>query len=158
LDPLGLDKTNGCKSSPRAPRVYFTGVQFSGFLGGPGGNDAGNKGFGKEITYGFAWESGTWNVRRFKSVGVARAEDFPADRVSGINASIGLVLPLSHVNGNFSDFGGEATEESIGLGPVQYTGIETSGGRTGSSGSIGAGLSLSLTRLRTLTTFPGCSR
>jgi RHS repeat-associated protein len=157
LDPLGLDKTNGCKSSPTASRVYFTGLQFSGFLGGLGGNDAGNKGFGKEITYGVGWEAWTWNFRRFKSVGVARAEDFPADRVSGINASIGLVLPLSHINGNFSDFEGEATEESIALGP-QYTRIETSGGRTGHAGSVGPGLALSLTRLRTLTTFPGCSR
>jgi RHS repeat-associated protein len=158
VDPLGLDKTSGCKSSPTASRVYFTGVQVSGFLGGTGGNDAGNQGFGKEITYGLAWEAGTWNFRRFKSIGVARAEDYPADRVSGINASIRLVLPLSHVQGNFSDFEGEAIEESIALGPVQYTGIETSSGRSGSSGSIGAGLSLSLTRLRTLTNFPGCSR
>ncbi|MGH7306724.1 MAG: hypothetical protein ACRELZ_25890 [Candidatus Rokuibacteriota bacterium] len=105
-------------------------------------------------TYGIAWEAGTWNFRKFKSVGVANLED-PEGEVTGINLGIGVVLPLSHVQGNFQDFEGEAIEESFAFSVAQYSQINTSSGRSGASGAVGLGLSGAATRLRTVTTFPG---
>ena len=155
VDPFGLDKESTCASNPAATRVYFTGFQFSGLLGGLYGPD--RRGFGKEVTLGIAWEAGVWNFRYFKSVAVADREN-PEGEVTGINVSIGFVLPLSHVNGSFRDFAGEAIETSGAFGPIQLTDIATSTGRSGRSGTVGLGLSGAATRLRTVTTFHGCVR
>ncbi|MGI0016211.1 MAG: hypothetical protein ACREBU_22555 [Nitrososphaera sp.] len=155
VDPLGLDKNNRCKSDPTATRVLFTRFQASGFLGSLVGRP---RGIGKEVTVGLAWELGTWNFRRFRSVGVANPED-PEDQVAGANLSLGIVLPLSHIKGNFSDFEGESTEWSVAFGPVQYNDIITSTGRPGSSGTVSVGPPLaSATKIRTFVTFPGCPR
>src|SRR5437867_7291532 len=154
VDPFGLDKDK-CASNPEATRVFFTGLQFSGLIGGLYGPD--RRGFGKQATYGIAWEQGTLNFRVFKSVGTANLED-PEGEVTGINLGIGLVVPLSHIRGSFRDFGGESIEESTGYGVVQLTDITTSSGRQGRSGSVNVGPSVAATRLRTVTTFYGCPR
>ena len=154
VDPFGLDKDK-CASNPEATRVFFTGLQFSGLIGGLYGPD--RRGFGKQATYGIAWEQGTLNFRVFKSVGTANLED-PEGVVTGINLGIGLVVPLSHIRGSFRDFGGESIEESTGYGVVQLTDITTSSGRQGRSGSVNVGPSVAATRLRTVTTFYGCPR
>ncbi|MGH7345566.1 MAG: RHS repeat-associated core domain-containing protein, partial [Candidatus Rokuibacteriota bacterium] len=140
-DPSGLD-------------VYFLGLQASAFLGGIGqGQD---RGVGKEVTLGIAFDATTLSFRPFKSVGRARPSN-PEDHVVGANAGLGPVIGV--LQGDFADFFGEAREETLSLsvGPgASLTFIETPTGKSGVSFGMSLGPPFASATTITTHTSPLC--